>query len=205
MFQWQASEATSAIRLWKDPKLWVSWKLNSAQEWWHTVKRRQKYLLLLISWFCPSGLLYIIVILGAAMHKFDLWLCCCMAGWLRWQAVSVIVDRSSPTKHRLCYSMILAWWSSWVVSSTTSPNLCPLRFVQSNREASPGCSVHWLCRRQKWYEMMATFGIDEQVCLKCWLEPLRSHAVSPGQCFVSRIGHRSKDPDLQKRTCSYIF
>lgn len=115
MFQWQASEATSAIRLWKDPKLWVSWKLNSAQEWWHTVKRRQKYLLLLISWFCPSGLLYIIVILGAAMHKFDLWLCCCMAGWLRWQAVSVIVDRSSPTKHRLCYSMILAWWSSWVV------------------------------------------------------------------------------------------
>ena len=107
MFQWQASEATSAIRLWKDPKLWVSWKLNSAQEWWHTVKRRQKYLLLLISWFCPSGLLYIIVILGAAMHKFDLWLCCCMAGWLRWQAVSVIVDRSSPTKAIDC---VTAWY-----------------------------------------------------------------------------------------------
>ncbi len=60
-----------------------------------------------------------------------------------------IVDRSSPTKHRLAgYSMILVCWSSSIVQPT-SPNLLPSTVVQSNREASPGCSVHWLCRRQK--------------------------------------------------------
>lgn len=154
MFQWQ--EATSAIRLWKDPKIWVSWKLNSAQECWYIVKRRQKYLLLWSADFALVDFFTSLWILGAAMHKFDLWLCYCMAGWLRWQAVSVVCWSSSvveaPLQIFAHHCAVKSWSQPWVLSSLA---------LQA--------------------EMIATFGIDEQVCLK-WLEPLYSSLIEEPCC-----------------------
>ena len=60
-------KATSAIRLWKDPKTWAS-RMDMGAISAITHQRGVN--------------LSAVVIRGVAMHQFDLWLCGCLARWL---------------------------------------------------------------------------------------------------------------------------